>query len=252
MSGTTSTLPPASQWAYGGLARVYDGIEIQMPGVSHAIVQLALWDAIEEFCYRSTYYRQTVAWTMPIGVFGYDFNPVDPFTLATTVMSVSGLNGMQIKPPAILIDPGDASVARNGVALLSCKPILLADSNPSLIIDYWNEALRFGAMARLYAQPSRPYSDEKRAAYYMGQFKAQIRLARAEATKFGDYGTWRYPYFSSGHQITTGFAVGTGANDGRVLPVTGPRPDINIPVVDGVFDPALWDKATWDTNKWQR
>lgn len=223
MSGTATTS------AWGGLDRIYDNIEVVLPGILHSIVKMALWNAIEEFCYRSTYYRQTVSWGMAAGTQAIDLTVVDDLTLATKILWVRGSRFVQIKPPAVLISRDDFSMARTGTALLLCKPNALTDLVPSFLIDNWNEALVNGAMGRLLGMPSKPWTDSKLAIYHLQRFRSQIGLAREEARLFGDYDTWKFPYFARGRQVSSIWGAGDPLLTGGV-PV-----DRDLPMVDGIL-----------------
>lgn len=254
MSGSTDYGGEAiagAAFSDAGFNRLYDPIEAVLPGVAHAMVQVAVRDTIEEFCLRSLYWRNTVLWQMPVGASLANLDPVDDLARAGLVLSVTGLTRWQLKPPAILIDPGPATAVRSGQALVVCKPSWVSDYTydlPSFLTDDWSEALRDGALSRLYSQPSKPYSSAQLAQYHGQRFRAQIRLAREMAGRFNDYGRWAFPYFGRGHQVTSAWGS-PGAGD-LVTPPPGPLPDVAIPLADGetTFDGGSYDADLSDNS----
>ena len=198
----------ATHDALGGLARIYDAIEVQAVGVSMPMMRMAVFDAMDEFCTRSCLWRMTIAWSMDVGQQTLDLNPLDDATLIAWVLRVDGIMRYRIAPAAIIVDPGDALLVRVGTALVVCKPAGLNDfALPSLLVDSWSEALRDGALYRLFRQPGKPYSDAKLAEHHGVRFRGQIRLARETARSHGDLPRPGFPYFARGSQRSSGFGM---------------------------------------------
>jgi len=198
----------------GGLDRIYDGIESVLPGVMHTVVQMALFDTIEEFCMRSTYWRGLFAWSMEPGQTTLDLNPPGASPLVRWVLEVRGLRCHRIAPTAVLIDTSgtlDTSVARSGTVWAACTPTQL-ENLPDWIND-WTEGLRAGALFRLYSHPKKPYSDARQAPSYGKLFRSQIQLAKVEAQKLCSRDAWHFPYFARGRE---GFWGGWGRGWGDV------------------------------------
>lgn len=199
----------------GGLTSIYDTVQSQCPGVSFTSVQAAVFRALSEFCVKSTYYRQTVPWTLSPGQTGTTLSPGDGFTTVVNVLNVIGLRFFQIRPVAGLVDLGDATTVRTGTALLVCRPATLNESFiPPFLMNDYGEALECGALMRLYAQPSKPWSNPPLAATHAARFYSEIRRARDTARRFGDYGEWTFPYFAGGNRRRGG-AFGQ-ASDGSL------------------------------------
>jgi hypothetical protein len=217
----------------GGLTRIYDGVEGVLPGVAHNMVMLAAWDAIEEFCLRSTYWRMSLPFVIPAGDYDRVQVGIDANTVVAAIIAVHGLHSYRIAPPDVIIDPttpgggqgggvgaspvGDTGIGgsaftapadRFGGALVICKPSSLAAPMPSFLVDQWNEALRDGILARLYRHPSKPYSSPQLAGMHGQRFRNQILLARDMARRFNDYPGPRFPYFARGNQHSYAWGAG--------------------------------------------
>ena len=142
----------ATQKADGGLDRIYDAIEAVVPGVNHAVVQMVVWDTLDEFCTKSTFWRATVQWTLQPSVQAVNLNPVS----------------------------GNALVRH----VLALRPSRLSANLPGSLVDDWQQAIRDGALAALYGQPAKSYSSGALAQYHRRQFLAAIREARSQAMRY--------------------------------------------------------------------
>ena len=188
-----------------GLARLYDNIMLQVPAVGLSLVKLMVWNTIEEFYLRSTARRETVFWTMSVGMTQIDFNPYDATWLVAWILDVSGLTFPQIRMPGLLIDtqPNGQAFQRTGSVLLALKPVSFSTDLPPELFEQWFETILDGSLARLYMQPAKPWSSVQLAGYHGGRYRGGISRARAIAQgSFTDGGgRWRFPQ-------AQGFAMG--------------------------------------------
>jgi hypothetical protein len=52
-----------------GLERLYDNVQVEAPGLTLPVAKMALWNTIEDFALRSTYFRSVgYGWAMPANV----------------------------------------------------------------------------------------------------------------------------------------------------------------------------------------
>jgi hypothetical protein len=187
-----------------GLARLYDNIQATVPGVLLPIVKIVVWNAIEEFYWRSTWRREWLNWTMPPGVLCVDFNPFDGNWVVCWVLDIYGLSDYMVRPPAEIIDTRSPPIdgTREGKALVALKPVSLdADFDPLLFMN-WFETILDGALYRLYLQPAKPYSSPQLAGAHAKQFRVGCQRARAVAQMqyTNGPGRWGFPYFASGRR----------------------------------------------------
>lgn len=226
--------------AEGGLSRIYDAV-LSSVAAPLPVVQMAVFDAIEEFCAKSCVWRQVVTWTMPAHTAFVDLNPVDDLTLVKWIWRVTGFcgNRYRIRQPGMLVDFGDISKARTGAALVVCSPVSLNEFGlPSEIVDQWNRELREGALANLMIMPNKPWSDPKLAEFHGRRFHAGIYTAKETARLTGDLPGLRFPYFGTGSQrgygTESGFLTdGTGTPDPGTYPI--PILDDNADIDGGTF-----------------
>lgn len=204
MSGTTQFAPNpdvnATTDGNGGLARIFDNIQIRAPGVAFAVVRAAIFDAAEEFCSRSCVWRQTICWHMPVGSNAVELNTV-PSAIVAYVLRVEGMLAYRIRPPSALLDPTcSTDTDRKGCALVVLKPQTLDGVLPGLLINHWGHALRDGALAQIHAQMGKPYSDPKLAMVHQARFRSAIWLAKETVRTVGDLAKPGFAYFANGAQ----------------------------------------------------
>lgn len=174
----------ATQKADGGLDRIYDAIEAVVPGVNHAVVQMVVWDTLDEFCTKSTFWRATVQWTLQPSVQAVNLNPVSGNALVRHVLALRGLTRWRVEPPATIVDLIPCEEARSGQARVALRPSRLSANLPGSLVDDWQQAIRDGALAALYGQPAKSYSSGALAQYHRRQFLAAIREARSQAIRY--------------------------------------------------------------------
>jgi hypothetical protein len=186
--------------------RLYDNIQAVLPGVTLPLIEMALWNAVQEFCIRGTYYRSTVYWAMAPGVSTVDFNPVDANTLVVWVLHVNGLTHWSIDPPALLVDLLPPTAQRNGWAVLALRPRAFDEVRLNALPELfttWFETMLDGTLFRLYGQPAKPWSSPQLAQYHGTRFRQGINRGRdiAERLHSDQQSPARqFPYFASGRR----------------------------------------------------
>jgi hypothetical protein len=191
-----------------GVTRVYDNVLATLPATTTPLIQLALWNAIEEFCIRSLYFREKIWWQMAPGVYQVDFNPFSASQLVTWVVNQNGLTNFRVVPPAILEDlqvPPTGS--RTGWAWVVLKPTSFdALSKSGAFPELWTtwfETMLDGTMFRLTGQPAKPWSSAQMAQYHGTRFRMGLNRARdiSERLHTDQQSSRRtYPYYAHGRR----------------------------------------------------
>lgn len=240
MSGTTTAD------ALGGLSRIYDGVLSIAADVPFPLLEMSVFDTIEEFCRRSCIWRQTLQWTMAPGVSIYDLNPIDDAARVVWIWRVTGLRLFRLSPPSLIIDYGTTTKTRSGTVLAVIKPARLNEYGmPSFIVDEWSEALRDGTLMRLFLMPNKPWSNIKLAQYHGQRFRSAMFMAKDTVRRQGDILQPGFPYFAHGAQRSSGIFVGAGDGTSDQSLANSPIPinDGEADVDDGLFSdpPAFGD-----------
>lgn len=191
-----------------GVTRVYDNVLATLPATTLPLIQLALHNAIDEFCIRSLYFREKVWWQMAPGVTQVDFNPFSATQLVIWVFAQHGLTNFRVDPPGTLEDlQVPASAARTGWAWVALGPasfqaVQQQGAFPELWTT-WFETMLDGTMFRLTGQPAKPWSSVQLSQYHGSRFRMGINRARdiAERLHSGQQSPRRgFPYFAHGRR----------------------------------------------------
>ena len=185
-----------------GVERLYDNVQSQVAGVTLAAVKMAAWNTIEDFFIRSTMRREIVFWEMAVGISMVDFNPFDENWLVSWVLEFSGLSRGKVVPPGQLWDLSYPSGLRQGKVLLALRPVSFDIDYPPELWANWFEVILSGTLARLYAQPAKPFSSPQLAGVHMNRFEAGVKRARdvAQRGNTNGPGRWCFPYFAGGRR----------------------------------------------------
>jgi hypothetical protein len=186
--------------------RLYDNVQTMLPAVTLPVIEMELWNTVQEFCIRSTYFRSKTYWFMAPGISTVDFNPFDVNTLVTWVLYVNGLTHWEINPPAQLVDFNTPTAIREGFAILSLRPRsfdeVKLNALPELLTT-WFETMLDGTLGRLYAMPAKPWSAPPLAQYHGTRFRQGINRARDIAERLHSHQQSprrAFPYFAHGRR----------------------------------------------------
>jgi hypothetical protein len=196
---TDGTLPP-------DMARVYDNIQATLPAITVPVIEMELWNTVQEFCIRSTYFRSKIHWEMGKGVSTVDFNPFNVDMSVVWALYVHGLTHWEINPPAQLVDFMPPNADRSGWALVALRPVrfdvVRLNALPELFTT-WFETMLDGTMARLYAMPAKPWSTPQLAQYHGTRFRQGMMRARDIAERLHSHQQSprrTFPYFAMGRR----------------------------------------------------
>ena len=188
------------------IERLYDNVQMLLPGVTVPVIEIALWNAVQEFCIRSTYFRSKVYWQMGPGITTVDFNPFDASTVVVWVLFVRGLTHWEVNPPAQLVDFMPPTGPRQGWALLALRPVAFDEVKlgalPELFTT-WFETMLDGVLFRLYGMPIKPWSSPSLAQYHGTRFRQGMNRARDIAERLHSHQQSprrAFPYFARGRR----------------------------------------------------
>jgi hypothetical protein len=188
------------------IERLYDNIQILLPAITLPVIELEVWNTIQEFCIRSTYFRRKVYWEMGRGVSTVDFNPFDGNMSVVWVLYMHGLTHWEVNPPAQLVDFLPPHSGRSGWALLCIRPVrydvVKLGELPELFTT-WFETMLDGVLGRLYGMPAKPWSAPQLATYHGTRFRQGMARARDIAERLHSHQQSprrAYPYFAHGRR----------------------------------------------------
>jgi hypothetical protein len=198
--------PGSSIGSGADFERLYDNIQTMLPAITLPVIEMELWNTVQEFCIRSTYFRSKIHWEMGPGISTVDFNPFNLDMVVVWVLHVRGLTHWGINPPAVLYDMMPPTNGRSGDALVALRPVrfdvLKLGAIPELFTT-WFETMLDGTLARLYAMPAKPWSTPQLAQYHGTRFRQGMGRARDIAERLHSHQQSprrAFPYFAHGRR----------------------------------------------------
>lgn len=189
-----------------GLNRLYDTIQSRLGGITLAMIELELHSIVEEFCIRSTYFRELVYWQMQIGVSRVLLSPFSAYMVTVWVIWQHGLSRFYVDTPATLVDMQPPVASRTGEAWIVLRPRNFEAIKYGAVHELfttWFEVILDGVLFRLYQMPNKPWASPQLAAYHGTRFRAGINRARdiAERLHTNEQSPRSlFPYFAHGRR----------------------------------------------------
>lgn len=200
--------------------RLLDNIAMHCSGALTSAVQAELFETARDFCQATNIYQQTMALTIATNTYDY------PLTVPTSaaikrIIGIRNKTNLSEPPypvfqwPYGLVLPNTLRLERNVnntyniEVLYSLYPVDPTDAQnepviPEFIVDNYFDALFSGALWRLYAQASKPYSNPGLAATRYRMYMKGRGLAAVDALRQNIYNAqaWCYPgnYATYGRQ----------------------------------------------------
>ena len=194
----------------------------RLAGSLQAAVELELTGVIEEFCQRSTAWREMVyamdvvagnrevtpqvgdaSEAAVLGVLRVYYNQVrltehshEPFEVSSSVVTGYSLKGSH---PRVIFLSSIPNENQTGVldAWVYCTPVNPTEYCPPVLLSQYFWFIMNGLLARMYAHTDRPYSDPQMALQYQRAFTNDIKKARDMAGRgfTGNAQNWSFPSF---------------------------------------------------------
>lgn len=188
------------------LRRFFDTVQARVPGITMPLIELELANVVEEFCYRSLYFRNKVYWQLAQGASEVTITPYDGRMETIYIIGQEGLWQYYVDPPATLVDTTAPNAARSGWALIVIKPKSWEDVEAGAVPQLfrnWFEVMLDGLLFRLYDMPSRPWSSTQLASYHGTRWWSGVNRARDQAERLNSsqQSPFRaFPYYARGRR----------------------------------------------------
>jgi hypothetical protein len=189
-----------------GLNRLYDSIQSRVGGITLSLMELELHNIVEEFCIRSTYFRELVYWQMQVGVDRVELSPFSAYMVTVWVIESHGLLRYHVETPATLVDHQPPTATRTGEAWLVLRPRnfdAIKYGSVHELFTTWFEVMLDGVLFRLFGMPAKPWSSPQLAQYHGARFRQGLNRARDIAERLHSHQQSprrAFPYFARGRR----------------------------------------------------
>jgi len=196
------------------ILRLVADARTHLPGSITSAIKAEMFAAVREFFDFTNVWTEEITVPIVANDRSYTITAVANGTIIRllTLFESTDIDKKPVAPCSMNV-PGELilgitpSVAATWVALVS-KTVLDpvdADGYPnfaSWIMKKYGDVLFAGTVGRMFSQNGKPYSDNKKAEYYLRVFRSGKAKARVEAVKANIYGqtNWTFPSFAGGSQ----------------------------------------------------
>lgn len=196
-----ATLEPA-------LIRIFDNLRLSLPGVLDGVLQIELWNVVDDYCRASNIWRETVAVDVTPDETEYDLVPETQNTEIARLMWLLDANDGTGKAVSSYLTndgtlviksaPAAATTYYAEIALTPASTVVAAD-NPYPDVPDWvwidhGTTIQAGVMARCMLQPAKPYTNAQLAATHAKMYRGGMLDARRETEKGNKYGAQRWSF----------------------------------------------------------
>lgn len=198
-----------SQYA---IQRLMSNLRVHLPGALDSAITLEIFNAVAEFCVRSSVWQDEQPLNTRAGKSEYEVSAPQHDAYYTQLLSLhkddgdgdDNTKGSPVKAvldsPTVLRLLSTPTTAERLIARFAMAPQPtdeIADK-PAIPDEYWSkyhDVLYEGALARMLAQPAKPYSNERLGIYHGRRFVAMTSLVKNEHYSGNVRGgqNWSYP-----------------------------------------------------------
>lgn len=185
-----------------------------LPGAITNAIQAELFAVAREFFDFTNVWTEEIDVPIVANTRSYTITPADDGTIIRlmTLFDSTDIDKKPVAPcsmsvPGVIVLGVTPASAATWVALVSKTVIDPVDGDgyptlPAWVMTKYGDVLFAGVVGRMCSQNGKPYSDNKKAQYYLQLFRSGKAKARVETIKANVYGqtSWTFPQFASGSQ----------------------------------------------------
>lgn len=189
--------------ANSDVQRLMNNLRVSLPGAIDSAIQLEIFNVLDEFFQTTKAWREDISFSTAVGDTSYDIVPTG-ISQIDTLLYVLDANSSPVD--AAMETPGTVTlrVAPSVVQALTATVALTVtdpvDRDNYPIFPQWllakhMDTILSGVLARMMAQPAKPYTNAALAAFHQRKFDGGSSKARIEARAKNTFGTqtWRFP-----------------------------------------------------------
>lgn len=194
--------------------RLMDNLRIKLPGALDGVLQLELFNVLDEFLKTTCAWQEEIPFTTKAGETEYFVTAVGPSQIVRLMWVRNDGDERDLYVETAMPVPGTLRLRHapdEAVPMTACVACTVSDPAtregypylPDWILAKWMDDVMDGVLARMMGQIAKPYSSERMAVYHARRFGNAMQRARAEVLHDNVYGgqRWTFPRgFASGRQ----------------------------------------------------
>jgi hypothetical protein len=189
--------------ANSDIQRLMNNLRVSLPGAIDSAMQLEIFNVMNDFFQSTKAWQEDIPFTTVVARTSYDIVPasvsqIDSLMVVLDPNSFPVDAAMQIPGTVTLrVSPTVVQQLVATVALTITDPV---DRDNYPVFPQWllskhNDTIKSGVLARMMAQPAKPYTNAALATFHQRNFDGGCSKARIEARRKNTFGTqtWRFP-----------------------------------------------------------
>jgi len=180
-----------------------DNARMHLPGAVDDALKLELRNTISEFLDETNAWQEDISFVTASNRVAYDLISVEPAAI-NRLLHVKHSGGGNVTAtmaePGVVVLRSEPNADEKMTATVALTVDDPTDRNaypvfPAWILTKWEAPILEGLLARMFAHPAKPYSNERLGVYHARKFRAALAAARHEVVRTNLYGAqaWRFP-----------------------------------------------------------
>lgn len=188
------------------ILRLMDNLRIKLPAALDGVIQLELYNALDEFFRDTQTWVEDVPFVTEADVLEYELTPTGHARIHQLVGVTDADNltiGATMATPGLVTLMTPYTAGNTLTAWLSLTPTDPVTRQgypvvPDWLLERYRDTIEAGVMSKMMSQAAKPYSSERLAIYHMRRFRSGIAIARTDAMRQNAYRgqAWRFPSFA--------------------------------------------------------
>lgn len=185
------------------LDRLMDNARIHLPGALDSTLKLEMYNVLNDFFQNSNIWQEEIEFEVTTSALEYSIEATSVSSIVRLVSLVdtnnSPVGATMAEPGELILDtaPSQDTVYTATVALTVDSPVARSGfpEFPAWILDKYHTGLLDGLLARMMAQPAKPYSNLPMAATRYRSFRIATAQAGSESVRknLSNAQAWRFP-----------------------------------------------------------
>lgn len=185
------------------VTRLMNNARVHLPGAIDSALQLELFNVFDTFFKDSNIWQEEIPFRVKVGTSDYSIEQTSVASIVR-LLRITNSDGLPVRatmaePGEIRLQssPGQTDTYTATVSLTVDDPVAKDGypEFPAWTLTKYGDGILEGLLARMMAQPAKPYTNSQMAVFHMRKFTGAVSQAKYEALhkNLNNGQTWRFP-----------------------------------------------------------
>lgn len=188
------------------LSRLFDDLQMQLPGALLPAIQIELKNTLREFFIDTNTWIEEVRIKTKPNTILYDIGTNN--SVPVRLLSLQNADGSYVRYATmpemgtLLLAHAPSNTERWNAKVAATVPSTMDKEGnplfPKWVLDRYYDAILAGVLARMMSQSAKPYANPQMAMFYLRRYTSEKSKAKHEGNMQNTYGgqRWRFPAFA--------------------------------------------------------